>query len=234
MPGRRREDQPTTARRGVRHAAGGRRLRGLPRGVRASARGAFTLVELLVVITIIALLIGILMPQLRRAKAQTKRSACASNLRQIGIGMQAYLVDNNDRYPYASIAPSYGSFPLGTPEPIYIADVLAPHLSQQAKVFQCPDDRPNSDRPAPNTGLSFFQSERSSYEYRYYVFHHVRLPGNTIREVANRMGEFLGRGVAENTIWIMRDYGNFHGEGGESGSRRYLYADGHVTDFEGF
>ena len=231
MPECQREDQPTAASRGVRPAAGGRRPRGLPLGVCASGRGAFTLVELLVVVTVIALLIGILMPQLRRAKAQTKRSACASNLRQIGIGMQAYLVDNNDRYPYVSRQPSFGPFPLSTPEPIYIADVLAPHLSQQAKVFQCPNDRPNSDRPAPNTGLSFFESERSSYEYRVW---HPGLGGNTITEVANRISNFIGRPVAENTIWIMRDYGNFHGEGGESGSRRYLYADGHVTDFEGF
>ena len=116
-------------------------------------RKGFTLVELLVVVTIIALLIGILMPQLRGAKAQAKRSACANNLRQIGIALQAYLVDNNDRFPFASHVPSYGSFPLDTPEPIYIADVLRPYLSEQVKVFQCPNDRPNNDRPLPTLGF---------------------------------------------------------------------------------
>ncbi|HUU22783.1 MAG TPA: type II secretion system protein [Phycisphaerae bacterium] len=203
-----------------------------PGGGTAGGRGCgFTLVELLVVVTIIALLIGILMPQLRRAKSQTKRSACASNLRQIGIAMQGYLVDYNDRYPFASRQPSFGSFPLDTPEPVYIADVLGPYLSNQIRVFECPNDRPSSDRLAPNAGLSYFQSERSSYEYR--VFH-PGLPGSTIREVANQMTQWMGQPVAENRIWVMRDYGNFHGEGGQSGSRRYLYPDGHVTDFEGF
>ena len=43
---------------------------------------------------------------------------------------------------------------------------------------------------------------------------------------------FRGRTIPDNTVWIMRDYNNFHGEGGKPGARRYLYIDGHVTDFE--
>jgi len=38
--------------------------------------------------------------------------------------------------------------------------------------------------------------------------------------------------VTDNSIWIMRDYFNFHGEAGTPGARRYLYIDGHVTDYE--
>ena len=62
-------------------------------------RRAFTLVELLVVIGIIAVLIGILLPVLGRAQAQARTTACMSNLRQIGIALRAYANDNRDHYP---------------------------------------------------------------------------------------------------------------------------------------
>lgn len=65
------------------------------------AKRGFTLLELLVVIGIIALLIGMLVPALSRARGQASTTACLSNLRQLVIAASIYSQQNSGRYPVA-------------------------------------------------------------------------------------------------------------------------------------
>src|SRR6266436_1976493 len=58
-------------------------------------RGAFSLVELLVVIGIIAVLIGILLPALSRARSQAKAVLCMNNMRQVGVFLLQYANNNH-------------------------------------------------------------------------------------------------------------------------------------------
>jgi prepilin-type processing-associated H-X9-DG protein/prepilin-type N-terminal cleavage/methylation domain-containing protein len=77
---------------------------------------AFTLVELLVVIGIIAVLVGILMPALNRARASANAVKCAANLSQVGKGFSLYLAENKGVFPPAysySVEPGAGAPEVG-------------------------------------------------------------------------------------------------------------------------
>lgn len=60
---------------------------------------AFTLVEFLVVISIVTILTAVLMPSLARSRDAADRLRCASNLRQVGSALVSFIDDNNDRLP---------------------------------------------------------------------------------------------------------------------------------------
>src|SRR5215207_4387354 len=77
-------------------------------------RRGFTLVELLVVIGIIAVLIGVLLPALQKAKEAGQAISCASKMRQIGTAMQMYVSESKGTYP-----PLWIQDDKAAPSPIY-------------------------------------------------------------------------------------------------------------------
>jgi len=74
-------------------------LRGGPRRSPRRAPG-FTLVELLVVIAIIGVLVALVLPGITSAQQRARQVACASNLRQLNIGLVGHLQDRRDHIPF--------------------------------------------------------------------------------------------------------------------------------------
>jgi prepilin-type processing-associated H-X9-DG protein len=159
------------------------------RGGRKSRSAAFTLVELLVVIGIIALLISILLPALGTARRQGRLIKCMSALRQIGTGFHLYSIEYKGWWPVAVHQAGNTTFPLNSSEPeMRWPDLVARYISGQANakyddintirqnsvLWGCPewakalenDDVGFADKVRPGYGMNYYPlSDNSKLAY---------------------------------------------------------------------
>ena len=142
----------------------------------------FTLIELLVVIAIIAILAAILFPVFAKAREAARATSCLSNIKQLGLGLQMYMNENDQLFPVmyqetgAAIGDGAGevynghSMPAGAAWLDYVKKAsyraqLEPYVKSGA-IFTCPSDSSSawgSSKKAFTDGQRF-----ASYHYRFW------------------------------------------------------------------
>ena len=135
---------------------------------------AFTLIELLVVVAIVTLLVAVLLPALQGARESARRTKCASNLRQIAVGLGVYAADNADRVPtpnHASVGSSaewhivLGAGGAVGPTEIYLglkhSNTPQDIYLKGWRVFECPSEK-GTER-TQNLPYFRYKNGRSSY-----------------------------------------------------------------------
>jgi len=136
--------------------------------VRAAARPGFSLVELLVVMSIISVLVGFLLPAVLAARDRARNTACAGNVRQLGLALQSYIsanggkllplkIDDSARiagtlagdYPYPGKSKFwFGEVNADEPDPAlqlnFAAGLLTPFMEGNWAAYQCPSFGPDT------------------------------------------------------------------------------------------
>jgi prepilin-type N-terminal cleavage/methylation domain-containing protein len=146
-----------------------------------STRPGFTLTELLVVLAILGALAAFAIPAGRAVQARSRTAGCLSNLRQIGVGLEAYLQDNNQ------ILPDIAAGRKSKAEDVPVLETALASYLPDSKVFHCPADHKIYEK----SGCSYIWNSSQSGRHR------LKL-------------EFFGKTGQDNRIPLISDKESWH------------------------
>jgi prepilin-type N-terminal cleavage/methylation domain-containing protein/prepilin-type processing-associated H-X9-DG protein len=200
----------------------------------ARIRRAFTLIELLAVMAIIALLASMLLPALGKSKEKARLANCSSNLRQFGLSMMLYLDEGRQRFPKADFSDNLLGLPPAT-HSNSLRQVFAAYQLPE-KLYHCPT-------------MSAVTSRGTNYptDYNFLCVHGWSLLpffsgfDNELSGVCDHVASTIRR-APEKPMVNCDGLGEHLGVSGDAvadpsknvrGGQNTLYVDGHVTLLRG-
>ncbi|MHB1158411.1 MAG: type II secretion system protein [Phycisphaerales bacterium] len=184
---------------------------------------AFTLVELLVVVSIIALLIAVLLPALSKARLAAKAISCASNQRQIGLATTAYLGDSNNVLPYGAYRDGTSSSSAGVTFRISWDSLLSDYLGtpltdaekrgllhRSIKAVICPGDLELQSPPWGSGKRSYSLCRNSTMGAATIVYESEVLAGTNFRLNITSVPS------PSQTLWVLERGSHSNNQGNES------------------
>jgi prepilin-type N-terminal cleavage/methylation domain-containing protein/prepilin-type processing-associated H-X9-DG protein len=156
-------------------------------------RPAFTLVELLVVIAVIAILASLLLPAINGARDAAQNVQCLNNLRQIGLAAHAYAGAHNERMPMNT---SDGDITKKEESAMY---ELLPFCEDQLNTFRCPTDFGSYDNAKP-----MWESFGTSYKLEGRAFSERPLPARQVFDA--KKGKWTTKAAKAGIIRTMKHH----------------------------
>ena len=218
---------------------------------------AFTLIELLVVIAVITVLMGVLLPALKRARSSARRILCASNVNQISLALRAYAFDNHDRIiPAGEILYSHSLEEVMmlwniALLPYIDIDVKNDLLKNSAKVWFCPEDKdpyPLGFKHNPHNGMTSYALNGYHEDMKTngrtiklgpaggYMFSQIATPAECmLLGETSYASQFYDNQAPSTVKYNIRPDGYHRMTSGfyHNGKMNILYTDGHVQSFKG-
>jgi prepilin-type N-terminal cleavage/methylation domain-containing protein/prepilin-type processing-associated H-X9-DG protein len=182
--------------------------------MRTPKTAAFTLLELLCVIAIIAALAALILPGFEKMRHRADAMTCLNNLRQIGSGVNGYIAQHDGRFPEVEPDPSHPIYPTSDGV-LGLQKTLEPY-GITPKTVQCPADMKT---------FRYFEKTETSYEWRPYIDDELM----TNPQIITPRGQFT-RPLSK--IVVCMDVERVHDPKSDYRSKKnYLYADGHVRAY---
>lgn len=175
------------------------------------------------VIAIIAILAAILFPVFSQAKEAAKKTACLSNMNQIGLGVQMYLTDNDDRMLYRSGSANSRAGNIPTSNANRWWNLLMPYVASQA-VYRCPSDSAPTPSKDVNGALNILRSYIAIFPAESLVSTSLSNPTETV-VITEKWGQDYTGTVSDS--WIEPFNGDFSVDAKDS-TRTYKAADRHA------